>query len=57
MRVPMSSPNLTGAEITAVNQVLATRYLSLGPQPLGRPLFRASTRRLQWTMLSFESII
>ena len=30
--VPMSSPDLTDAEIAAVNQVLATRYLSLGPQ-------------------------
>ena len=28
----MSSPDLTGAEITAVNQVLQTRYLSIGPQ-------------------------
>ena len=53
----MPSPDLTDAEIAAVNQVLATRYLSLGPQPLGRPLFHASTRRLQWTMLPFESII
>jgi perosamine synthetase len=30
-RVPMSSPDLTGAEITAVNQVLQTRWLSIGP--------------------------
>ena len=28
----MSSPDLTDAEITAVNQVLQTRYLSIGPQ-------------------------
>ncbi|MDY7077881.1 MAG: DegT/DnrJ/EryC1/StrS family aminotransferase [Chloroflexota bacterium] len=28
----MSSPDLTDAEIAAVNQVLATRYLSIGPQ-------------------------
>ena len=27
---PMSSPDLTHAEIAAVNQVLATRYLSIG---------------------------
>ena len=32
MHVPMSSPDLTDAEIAAVNQVLATRYLSLGPR-------------------------
>lgn len=32
MRVPMSSPDLTGAEIAAVNQVLATRYLNIVPQ-------------------------
>ncbi len=32
MHVPMSSPDLTGAEIAAVNQVLQTRYLSIGPQ-------------------------
>ena len=30
--IPMSSPDLTDAEIAAVNQVLQTRYLSLGPQ-------------------------
>ena len=30
--VPMSSPDLTDAEAAAVNQVLATRYLSIGPQ-------------------------
>ncbi len=28
----MSSPDLTAAEIAVVNQVLATRYLSIGPQ-------------------------
>jgi len=28
----MSSPDLTGADIAAVNQVLQTRYLSIGPQ-------------------------
>jgi len=28
----MSSPDLTAAEIEAVNQVLQTRYLSLGPR-------------------------
>jgi dTDP-4-amino-4,6-dideoxygalactose transaminase len=28
----MSSPDLTEAEIAAVNEVLATRYLSIGPQ-------------------------
>ncbi len=31
MRVPMSSPDLTDAEIAAVNKVLQTRYLSFGP--------------------------
>ena len=30
--VPMSSPDLTAADIAAVNQVLATRHLSLGPR-------------------------
>jgi perosamine synthetase len=30
--IPMSSPDLTDAEIAAVNQVLATRHLSIGPQ-------------------------
>jgi dTDP-4-amino-4,6-dideoxygalactose transaminase len=29
--VPMSSPELTAADIAAVNEVLETRYLSLGP--------------------------
>jgi perosamine synthetase len=29
--IPMSSPDITAAEIEAVNQVLQTRYLSLGP--------------------------
>ncbi len=32
MRVPMSSPDLTEADIAAVNRVLQTRYLSIGPQ-------------------------
>ena len=31
-RVPMSSPNLTAAEIDAVHEVLQTRYLSIGPK-------------------------
>ena len=31
-QIPMSSPDLTAAEIEAVNQVLQTRYLSLGPR-------------------------
>jgi len=31
-RIPMSSPDLTTAEIEAVNQVLQTPYLSIGPQ-------------------------
>jgi len=30
--IPMSSPDLTDAEIAAVNEVLRTRYLSIGPQ-------------------------
>ena len=30
--VPMSGPDITAAEIEAVNQVLQTRYLSLGPK-------------------------
>jgi dTDP-4-amino-4,6-dideoxygalactose transaminase len=30
--IPMSSPDLTDAEISAVHQVLQTRYLSIGPQ-------------------------
>jgi perosamine synthetase len=32
MQIPMSSPDLTEAEIAAVNEVLKTRYLSIGPQ-------------------------
>ncbi|HBY93747.1 MAG TPA: polysaccharide biosynthesis protein, partial [Chloroflexi bacterium] len=32
MPIPMSSPDLTEAEIAAVNQVLSTRFLSIGPQ-------------------------
>lgn len=32
MNIPMSSPDLTDAEIKAVNAVLATRWLSIGPQ-------------------------
>ena len=30
--IPMSSPDLTDADVAAVNEVLQTRYLSLGPQ-------------------------
>ena len=30
--VPMSSPDLTEAEVAAVSEVLRTRYLSMGPQ-------------------------
>jgi len=30
--IPMSSPDLTAAEIEAVNQVLQTPYFSLGPR-------------------------
>ena len=30
--IPMSSPDLTDADIAAVTEVLATRYLSLGPR-------------------------
>jgi perosamine synthetase len=32
MKIPMSSPDLTEAEIQAVNQILQTRYLSIGPK-------------------------
>ena len=32
MQIPMSSPDLTEAEISAVSAVLRTRYLSIGPQ-------------------------
>ncbi len=32
MQVPMSSPDITQAEIDAVNEVLSTRYLSMGPR-------------------------
>jgi perosamine synthetase len=32
LEIPMSSPELTDADIAAVNEVLATRYLSLGPR-------------------------
>lgn len=32
MNIPMSSPDLTEADIAAVNEVLQTRYLSLGPK-------------------------
>lgn len=32
MKVPMSSPDITQAEIDAVNEVLTTRWLSLGPR-------------------------
>jgi len=31
-QIPMSSPDLTGADVAAVNQVLQARYLSFGPQ-------------------------
>jgi perosamine synthetase len=31
-QIPMSSPDLTDGEISAVHQVLQTRYLSIGPQ-------------------------
>ena len=30
--IPMSSPDLTAAEVAAVNEVLSTRWLSLGPR-------------------------
>ena len=32
MQIPMSSPDITAAEIAVVNQVLQTRYLSIGPR-------------------------
>ncbi|MDH7486885.1 MAG: DegT/DnrJ/EryC1/StrS family aminotransferase [Anaerolineae bacterium] len=32
MRIPMSSPDITAAEIEAVNQVLQTPFLSIGPR-------------------------
>ena len=32
IQIPMSSPDLADAEIRAVNLVLQTRYLSIGPQ-------------------------
>jgi perosamine synthetase len=32
MQIPMSSPDITAAEIEAVNQVLQTPYLSIGPR-------------------------
>jgi perosamine synthetase len=32
MQIPMSSPDLTEADIAAVNQVLQTQYLSMGPR-------------------------
>jgi dTDP-4-amino-4,6-dideoxygalactose transaminase len=32
MQIPMSSPDLTEADVAAVNEVLETRYLSLGPK-------------------------
>lgn len=32
MQIPMSSPDLTDAEIAAVNEVLQTRFLSIGPK-------------------------
>ena len=41
MNISMSSPALTGAEIVAVNQVLTTRYLNIGPQ-------RVLRRKIDW---------
>lgn len=32
MKIPMSSPDLTAAEIAAVNEVLHSNYLSIGPK-------------------------
>jgi perosamine synthetase len=32
MRIPMSSPDITDAEMDAINEVLQTRWLSLGPK-------------------------
>jgi len=32
MSIPMSSPDLTAAELAAVTEVLSTRYLSIGPK-------------------------
>src|SRR5688500_19647729 len=32
MHIPMSSPDITQAEIDAVNNVLQTSYLSIGPK-------------------------
>jgi perosamine synthetase len=32
MNIPMSSPDLNKADIAAVNQVLQTQYLSMGPR-------------------------
>lgn len=32
MHIPMSSPDITAAEIAAVNAVLSTRWLSMGPK-------------------------
>jgi hypothetical protein len=32
MHIPMSSPDITAAEIEAVTQVLQTPYLSIGPR-------------------------
>lgn len=32
MKIPMSSPDITSAEIDAINEVLTTRWLSLGPK-------------------------
>ena len=32
MKIPMSSPCITDADIAAVNQTLQTPYLSLGPR-------------------------
>mgnify|MGYP006298362075 CR=1 FL=1 len=41
-RIPMSSPELNDADIQTVNEVLQTRYLSLGPtsgQPWAAALY------------------
>ena len=32
MRIPMSSPDISQAEINAVNEVLTTQWLALGPK-------------------------
>jgi len=35
MQIPMSSPDITAAEIEAVNRVLQTPHLSIGPRIVG----------------------